>query len=45
MKKKYQLSIRMWIKQSKLYDSAKEAYEAGRKIASEENFAVETVEE
>lgn len=44
-KKKYQLLIRMWVKQDKLYDSADEAYDAGRKIANEEDIAVEPVEE
>lgn len=45
MTKKYRLFIRMWIKQDKLYDSAEEAYEVGRKIAKEEDITVEEVEE
>ena len=45
MTKKYQLLIRMWVKQTdKLYDSAAEAYEAGRKVADEENLSVQEVE-
>jgi len=42
--KKYQLLIRMWIKQDKLYDTSKEAYEEGCKIANPKDVAVEEVE-
>jgi len=41
---KYALFIRMWVRQMTLYDSAEKAYEAGRKIAKEEDIAVEEVE-
>jgi len=34
----------MWVKQDKLYDSAKEAEEVGLKIAKPEDIAMETVE-
>jgi len=38
------LLIRMWVKQDKLYDSAKEAQEVGLKVAKPEDVAVEPVE-
>jgi hypothetical protein len=34
----------MWVKQDKLYDTSKEAYEEGYKIAKPEDVAVEEVE-
>jgi len=43
-KKKFQLLIRMWVKQDKLYDTVAEAYEVGKKIAKEEDIATEPVE-
>lgn len=42
---KYRLLIRMWVRQDKLYDTAKEAHEAGEKIAKPEDIAVERVDE
>lgn len=42
---KYRLLIRMWVKQDKLYNTAKEAQEAGEKIAKPEDIAVEEVDE
>jgi hypothetical protein len=44
MTKKYQLSIRIWVKQDKLYDTAQEAYAIGQKVAKPEDIAVEEVE-
>jgi len=44
MAKKYQLLIRMWVKQTTLYDTAKEAYQVGLKVAKPEDIAVEEVE-
>jgi len=41
---KYQLSIRMWVKQTKLYDTAEEAYKVGQKVAKPEDIAVEEVD-
>jgi len=35
----------MWVKQDKLYNTAKEAQEAGEKIAKPEDIAVEEVDE
>lgn len=42
---KYRLLIRIWVKQDKLYDTAKAAHEAGEKIAKPEDIAVERVDE
>jgi len=35
----------MWVKQDTLYDTAKEAQEAGEKVAKPEDIAVEQVDE
>lgn len=45
MTKKFQLLVRIWVKQTPLYNTATEAYEVGRKIAKEEDITVEEVEE
>jgi len=42
---KYRLLIRIWVKQDKLYDTAKEAHEAGLKIAKPEDIAIEPTKE
>jgi len=42
---KYRLLIRIWVPQDKLYNTAKEAHDAGEKIAKPEDIAVERVDE